>query len=190
MFSVFNSATVSPFAFAIFQSVSPDATVIVLTVEGGVGTAGLLGGVTLGVVVVFLTNNVCPGTMTSLVRLFRVFNSATLNPFAFAIFQSVSPDATVIVLTVEGGVGTAGLLGGVTLGVVVVFLTNNVCPGTMTSLVRLFRVFNSATLNPFAFAIFQSVSPDATVIEVVPGVTVGVEGLFGVSVPALFKIST
>ena len=122
--------------------------------------------------------------------MFSFFNSATVSPFAFAIFQSVSPDATVIVLTVEGGVGTAGLLGGVTLGVVVVFLTNNVCPGTMTSLVRLFRVFNSATLNPFAFAIFQSVSPDATVIEVVPGVTVGVEGLFGVSVPALFKIST
>ena len=128
--------------------------------------------------------------MTSLVRLFRVFNSATLNPFAFAIFQSVSPDATVIVLTVEGVVGTTGAVGGVTLGVVVVCLTNNIWPGTMTSLVRLFRVFNSATLNPFAFAIFQSVSPDATVIEVVPGVTVGVEGLFGVSVPALFKIST
>ena len=53
--------------------------------------------------------------------MFRVFNSATLNPFAFAIFQSVSPDATVIVLAVEGGVGTAGLLGCVTLGVVVVF---------------------------------------------------------------------
>jgi len=190
LFNAFNSVTARPFAFAIFQSVSPVATVIVLVVVDVVG-AVVVGWVTVGAVtVVLLSVNTCPGTMTSEVRLFSAFSAVTLKPLAFAIFQSVSPDATLIVLAVDGVVGVAGVVGCVTLGVVVVCLSNNVWPGTMTSLVRLFRVFNSATLNPFAFAIFQSVSPDATVIEVVPGVTVGVEGLFGVSVPALFKIST
>ena len=185
MFSVFNSVTVRPFAFAIFQSVSPVATVIVLAVVDVVG-AVVVGWVTVGAVtVVLLSVSTCPGTMTSEVRLFNVFSADTLKPLAFAIFQSVSPDATVIVLAVDGVVGVVGC---VTLGVVVVCLTNNIWPGTMTSLVRLFRVFNSATLNPFAFAIFQSVSPDATVTfpVVVPGVTVGV---VGVTVAALFKSS-
>lgn len=190
MFSVFNSLTVKPFAFAIFQSVSPDATVIVLVVVAVVG-AVVVGWETAGAVtVVLLSVNTCPGTMTSEVRLFSVFSSATLKPFAFANFQSVSPDATVIVLAVVGAVGVVGVVGCVTLGVVVVVvcLSNNVWPGTMTSLVRLFSDFSSATLNPLAFAIFQSVSPDATVTVpvVVPGVAVGV---VGVAVAALFKSS-
>ena len=185
MFSVFSSVTVRPFAFAIFQSVSPLATVIVLVVVDVVG-AVVVGWVTVGAVtVVLLSVSTCPGTMTSEVRLFNVFSADTLKPLAFAIFQSVSPDATVIVLAVDGVVGVVGC---VTLGVVVVCLSNNVWPGTMTSLVRLFSAFNSATLKPLAFAIFQSVSPDATVTfpVVVPGVTVGV---VGVTVAALFKSS-
>ena len=186
MFSVFNSVTVRPFAFAIFQSVSPVATVIVLAVVDVVG-AVVVGWVTVGAVtVVLLSVSTCPGTMTSEVRLFNVFSADTLKPLAFAIFQSVSPDATVIVLAVDGVVGVVGC---VTLGVVVVCLSNNVWPGTMTSLVRLFSAFNSATLKPFAFAIFQSVSPEATVTLVVPGVTVGVVGVVGVTVAALFKTS-
>ena len=184
MFSVFSSVTVRPFAFAIFQSVSPLATVIVLVVVDVVG-AVVVGWVTVGAVTgVLLSVNTCPGTMTSEVRRFNVFSSATLTPLAFANFQSVSPDATVIVLAVDGVVGAAGVVGCVTIGVgvVVVCLSNNVWPGTMTSLVKLFSVFSSATLKPFAFAIFQSVSPDATftVPVVVPGVTVGVVGVVGV----------
>ena len=188
MFSVFNSVTVRPFAFAIFQSVSPVATVIVLAVVDVVG-AVVVGWVTVGAVtVVLLSVSTCPGTMTSEVRLFNVFSADTLKPLAFAIFQSVSPDATVIVLAVDGVVGVVGC---VTLGVVVVCLSNNVWPGTMTSLVSLFSAFSSATLNPLALAIFQSVSPDATVTfpVVVPGVTVGVVGVVGVTVAALFKSS-
>ena len=191
MFSVFNSVTVRPFAFAIFQSVSPVATVIVLAVVDVVG-AVVVGWVTVGAVtVVLLSVSTCPGTMTSEVRLFNVFSADTLKPLAFAIFQSVSPDATLIVLAVDGVVGVAGVVGCVTLGVVVVCLSNNVWPGTMTSLVSLFSAFSSATLNPLALAIFQSVSPDATVTfpVVVPGVTVGVVGVVGVTVAALFKSS-
>lgn len=191
MFSVFNSVTLRPFAFAIFQSVSPEATVILVDVVGAV----VVGCVTVGAVTaVLLSVSTCPGTMTSEVRLFSFFSSATLKLFALANFQSVSPGATVIVLAVVGDVGVAGVVGCVTLGVVVavVCLSNNIWPGTMTSLVRLFSVFSSATLNPFAFAIFQSVSPDATVTVavVVPGVTVGVVGVVGVTVAALFKSST
>lgn len=202
MFSVFSSVTVRPFAFAIFQSVSPDATVIVLVVVDVVG-AIVVGCVTVGALTVALFSvNTCPGTMTSEVRLFSVFSSATLKPFAFANFQSVSPDATAIVLAVDGVagvadvvgvIGVAGVVGCATLGVVVVVvcLSNNVWPGTMTSLVKLFSVFSSATLKPFAFAIFQSVSPDATVTVpvVVPGVTVGIVGVVGVTEAALFKSS-
>lgn len=191
MFNVFSSATVRPFALAIFQSVSPEATVIVLAVLD-VDGAGVDGWVTAGAVtVVLLSVKTCPGTMTSEVRLFSVLSSATLKPFAFANFQSVSPDATVIVPAVDGAVGIAGVVGCVTLGVVAVCLSNNVWPGTMTSLVKLFSVFSSATLKPFAFAIFQSVSPDATVMVpvVVPGVTVGVVGVVGVTEAALFKSS-
>lgn len=188
MFNAFNSVTVRPFAFAIFQSVSPVATVIVLVVVDVVG-AVVVGWVTVGAVtVVLLSVNTCPGTITSEVRLFNVFSADTLKPLAFAIFQSVSPDATVIVLAIDGVVGVVGVVGCVTLGVVVVCLSNNVWPGTMTSLVRLFSAFSSATLKPLAFAIFQSVSPDETVTlpPVVPGVTVGV---VGVTVAALFKSS-
>ncbi|MPM76759.1 hypothetical protein SDC9_123758 [bioreactor metagenome] len=128
MFSVFNSVTVRPFAFAIFQSVSPDATVIVLAVLD-VDGAVVVGCVTVGAVTVALLSvSTCPGTMTSEVRLFSVFSSATLKPLAFANFQSVSPDATVIVLAVDGVVGVVGVVGCVTLGVVVVVvcLSNNV----------------------------------------------------------------
>jgi len=199
LFSVFSSVTVRPFAFAIFQSVSPLATVIVLVVVDVVG-AVVVGWVTVGAVTgVLLSVNTCPGTMTSEVRRFNVFSSATLTPLAFANFQSVSPDATVIVLAVDGVVGVVGVVGAagvvgcvtIGVGVVVVCLSNNVWPGTMTSLVKLFSVFSSATLKPFAFAIFQSVSPDATftVPVVVPGVTVGVVGVVGVTEAALFKSS-
>ena len=192
MFSVFSPATVRPFAFAIFQSVSPGATVIVLVAVDVVG-AVVVGCVTVGAVTVALLSvNTWPGTMTSELRLFNVFSAETLNPFAFAIFQSVSPDATVIVLAVDGVVGVVGVVGCVTLGVDVVCLSNNVWPGTITSLVRLFSAFSSDTLNPFALAIFQSVSPDETVTlpVVVPGVTVGVVGVVGVTVAALFKSKT
>lgn len=164
--------------------------------EVGVVGAAVVGWVTTvgAVTVALLSVNTCPGTITSEVKLFKVFSSDTLKPLAFAIFHSVSPDFTVAVLAVDGAVGVTGVDGCVTIGVgaAAVCLSNNVWPGTMTSLVKLFSVFNSNTLKPFAFAIFQSVSPEATFTfpAVVPGVTTGEAGAVGVTAAVLFKTST
>ena len=173
MFNAFNSVTARPFAFAIFQSVSPVATVIVLVVVDVVG-AVVVGWVTVGAVtVVLLSVNTCPGTMTSEVSLFSAFSSATLNPLALAIFQSVSPDATVTFPVVVPGV-TVGVVGVVGVTVAALF-KSSVCPVIIASLVRLFSVFNSDTVKPFAVAIFHKVSPDTTTTLLpVDGVVVGV----------------